>query len=136
MVETVEVTAECAVVPRPGWPEAGAGPSWVEPIPGTSAWATLLSPPATKTWPPIATAAAPASDSGRRPMTLALCRAGSMAWMTSTGWPARGPVMASPPKAKIVPPSAATAGYRTGTGSAATARKLRPSEVASTSASG
>ena len=40
-----------------------------------------------------------------------------------------------PPNTQIWPPSAATAGYRTGTGSLATVRKWRPSAVASTDAS-
>ena len=40
-----------------------------------------------------------------------------------------------PPNTQIWWPSAATAGYRTGTGSLATVRKCRPSVVARTDAS-
>ena len=80
------------------------------PTPGVCGWAAVLSPPATNNSPPTVTAAAPASGSGRWPMTAAVCRAGSTAWMTSTGAPACGPVMAWPPNTKTFPPSAATAG--------------------------
>src|SRR5580692_9776554 len=89
---------------------AGTEPNWVEPIPGTRGWRAVLLPPATYTWPPMVTAAAPASGSGRRPVMLAVRRAGSMTWIVVTGWPACGPVTARPPKTKIFPPDAVTAG--------------------------
>ena len=76
----------------PDWPD-----SWVVPRPGADFRAARLSPPATNTSPSSVTAAAPASGSGRRPMTAAVCRAGSTAWITFTAAPASGPVMACPP---------------------------------------
>ena len=78
----------------PDWPD-----SWVVPGPGAGRRAAGLSPPATNTSPSTVTAAAPASGSGRRPMTAAVCRAGSTAWITFTAAPAAGPVMACPPNA-------------------------------------
>ena len=84
-------TAEPAA---PDWPD-----SWVVPGPGAGRRAAGLSPPATNTSPSTVTAAAPASGSGRRPMTAAVCRAGSTAWITFTAAPAAGPVMACPPNA-------------------------------------
>ena len=87
IVDTVEA-------PAPDCPD-----SWVVPTPGVGRVAAGLSPPATNTSPSTVTAAAPASGSGRRPMTAAVCRAGSTAWITFTAAPAAGPVMAWPPNA-------------------------------------
>ncbi len=134
MVDTVAVAGDAAPVPAP--PPVPPVVSWVVPRPGTRCWAAVLSPPATSTSPSTVTAAAPASGSGSSPMTAAVCRAGSTSWMARTGAPACGPVMAWPPNTKICPSSAATAGYRTGTPSAATTVNVRPSRVASTDASG
>ena len=96
MVDTVGVGDDDASAPAAA-PDSPA-PSWVVPRPGTGRRAAGLSPPATNSSPATVTAAAPASGSGRAPMTAAVRRAGSTAWMTLTGAPAWGPVMAWPPK--------------------------------------
>ncbi len=96
MAGTVEAEDDEPSAPAPV-PDS-PGPSWVVPRPGAGRWAAGLSPPATNSSPATVTAAAPASGSGRSPMTAAVRRAGSTAWMTFTGAPACGPVMAWPPK--------------------------------------
>ena len=85
---------ETAEPATPDWPD-----NWVVPTPGVDRAAAELSPPATNTSPSTVTAAAPASGSGRRPMTAAVRRAGSTIWITVTPVPASGPVMACPPNA-------------------------------------
>src|SRR5204862_489494 len=50
-------------------------------IPWPGASASIRPAAAGQSRPPMVTAASPASGSGRRPMTLAVCRAGSTAWM-------------------------------------------------------
>lgn len=69
-------------------------------------------------------------------MIVAVFRAGFTSWMTLTGDPACGPVMAWPPNTRIWPFWTVTAGYRTGTGREATVVNVCPSDVASTAASG
>ena len=96
MVEAVRVDAEGPSNPvlAVGWPV-----SCVVPIPCVGREAAGLSPPATNNSPFTVTAAAPASASGRFPTIDAVRRAGSTAWMTLTGVPACGPVIAWPPNA-------------------------------------
>ena len=94
MVRTVRVTMDASA---PVTPPRSPGGSWVEPTPGACGCAAGLSPPARNTSPRTVSAAAPASRSGRWPITVALCRAGSTSWMASTGLPACGPVTAWPP---------------------------------------
>ena len=96
MVETVRVGEEGPSNPAFA---IGCPVSCVVPSPGVGLVAAGLSPPATNNSPSTVTAAAPASASGRLPTIDAVCRAGSTAWMTLTGVPACGPVMASPPNA-------------------------------------
>ena len=84
--------ADTAEPPAPDGPD-----NLVVPRPRGARRAAGLSPPATNTSPSTVTAAAPASGSGRRPMTAAVCRAGSTVWITFTADPAPGPVMAWPP---------------------------------------
>ena len=95
MVRTVRVGMDASA---PVDPPASPGGSWVLPTPGACGCAAGLSPPARNTSPRTVTAAAPASRSGRWPITVALCRAGLTSWMASTGVPACGPVTACPPK--------------------------------------
>ena len=92
IVETVDVGGEPDSLPAPA--ADSPGPSWVVPSPGTGRWITVLSPPATNSSLPTVTARAPAKGSGRWPMTAAVCRAGFTTWITSTGAPARRPVIA------------------------------------------
>ncbi len=88
MVETVEVADEdvpesdCDLVPDAG------GATCVVPRPAVAGWAAVLSPPATNSSLSSVIATAPDSGSGRWPTTAAVCLAGSMAWMASTGAPA------------------------------------------------
>ena len=71
--------------PAPGLAPAGVVPIWVVPTPGTELCDAELSPPATKMWPSMVTAAAPLKVSGRCPTTEARRCAVSIIWMSSIG---------------------------------------------------